>query len=360
LHECLALKKYRHAPEEVTYSSRKLPDASLARTFLIALPAAGAGEQLNDLENARLLRRSVVRAASEEPMTVRKLFVVTLGCVLILCASAQAEVSRPKVVAAQNFYGDVARQIGGAWFEVLSIMSSPDQDPHLFEATPAVARQLSEAQIVILNGANYDQWVNKLLSASPRAGRVAINVADLVGKKSGDNPHLWYQPATMQALALALARTMSEIDPVRAADYLVRQQAFESSLAPLNQKIAQIRTKYGGVAITATEPVFGYMAAALGLSMRNERFQLAVMNDTEPSARDIAAFENDLKTQQVKALIFNKQAITNLTKRMLDTAQRARIPVVGVTETEPAGVNYQDWMLMQLNELQKALADMSK
>lgn len=293
-------------------------------------------------------------------MTVRKLFVVTLGCVLILCASAQPEVSRPKVVAAQNFYGDVARQIGGAWFEVLSIMSSPDQDPHLFEATPAVARQLSEAQIVILNGANYDQWVNKLLSASPRAGRVAINVADLVGKKSGDNPHLWYQPATMQALALALARTMSEIDPVRAAGYVVRQQAFESSLAPLNQKIAQIRTKYGGVAITATEPVFGYMAAALGLSMRNERFQLAVMNDTEPSARDIAAFENDLKTQQVKALIFNKQAITNLTKRMLDSAQRARIPVVGVTETEPAGVNYQDWMLMQLNELQKALADMSK
>jgi zinc/manganese transport system substrate-binding protein len=102
------------------------------------------------------------------------------------------------------------------------------------------------------------------------------------------------------------------------------------------------------------------MAVALGLSMRNERFQLAVMNDTEPSARDIAAFENDLKTQRVKALIFNKQAITNLTKRMLDTAERARIPVVGVTETEPAGVNYQDWMLMQLNELQNALADTSK
>jgi zinc/manganese transport system substrate-binding protein len=293
-------------------------------------------------------------------MILKKLFVVTLGCVLVLFASASAEVSRPRVVAAENFYGDVARQIGGSWFEVSSIMSSPDQDPHLFETTPAVARQLSEAQIVILNGADYDPWVNKLLLASPRAGRLAINVADLVGKKSGDNPHLWYQPETMQALALALARTMSEIDPARAADYVVRQQAFKSSLAPLNQKIAQIRTKYGGVAITATEPVFGYMAVALGLSMRNERFQLAVMNDTEPSARDIAAFENDLKTQRVKALIFNKQAITNLTKRMLDTAERARIPVVGVTETEPAGVNYQDWMLMQLNELQNALADTSK
>jgi zinc/manganese transport system substrate-binding protein len=185
-------------------------------------------------------------------------------------------------------------------------------------------------------------------------------VADLVGKKNGDNPHLWYDPGTMQALALALASTMSQVDPVHAADYVVRQQAFQSSLAPLNQKIAQIRTKYAGAALTATEPVFGYMAAALGLSMRNERLQLAVMNGTEPSARDIAAFENDLKTQRVKALIFNKQAITNLTKRMLDIAQHAGIPVIGVTETQPTGVNYQDWMLVQLEELQKALADMSK
>jgi zinc/manganese transport system substrate-binding protein len=293
-------------------------------------------------------------------MILRKLFVVTLSCVLILITSASAEVSRPKVVAAENFYGDVARQIGGGWFEVSSILNSPDQDPHLFETTPAVALQLSEAQIVILNGAGYDQWVNKLLLASPRASRVAINVADLVGKKSGDNPHLWYDPGTMQALALALANTMSKVDPAHAADYAARQQAFESSLASLNQKIAQMRAKYGGVAITATEPVFGYMAAALGLSMRNERLQLAVMNDTEPSARDIAAFENDLKAQRVKALIFNKQAITNLTKRMLDTAQRAGIPVVGVTETQPAGINYQDWMLMQLEELQKALTGKSK
>jgi zinc/manganese transport system substrate-binding protein len=196
--------------------------------------------------------------------------------------------------------------------------------------------------------------------ASPRAGRVVINVANLVGKKSGDNPHLWYEPGTMQALALALANIMSEIDPAHAADYVARQQAFQSSLAPLHQKIAEIRATYDGTAITATEPVFGYMAAALGLLMRNERLQLAVMNDTEPSARDIAAFENDLRTQRVKVLIFNKQAITNLTKRMLDIAQRAKIPVVGVTETQPAGVSYQDWMLMQLNELQKALADMSK
>jgi zinc/manganese transport system substrate-binding protein len=310
--------------------------------------------------HAALPRRSVMRAALEEPMTLKKLFAVTLSCVLVLFASASAEESRPKVVAAENFYSDIARQIGGGRFEVTSILNSPDQDPHLFETTPAIALQVSEAQIVILNGADYDQWVNKLLSASPRANRIAINVADLVGKNSGDNPHLWYDPAIMQALALALVKSMSEIDPAHAVEYTARQQAFQSSLAPLNQKIAHMRTTYGGAAITATEPVFGYMAAALGLSMRNERLQLAVMNDTEPSARDIAAFENDLKTQQVKALIFNKQAITNLTKRMLETAQRAKIQVVGVTETQPAGVNYQDWMLMQLDELQKALADVSK
>ena len=292
-------------------------------------------------------------------MNVRKMLLAALGWGLVLLSSASAHASRLNVVAAENFYGDVAAQIGGDLVDVSSIMSNPDQDPHLFETSPSVVRQVSAASIVVFNGANYDPWMEKLLSATPRPARVAINVAALTGKKDGDNPHLWYAPDNMQALARELARIMSDNDPAHAADYDARQQAFEASMAPIHQKIRQMRATFGGVDVTATEPVLGYLAAALGLSMRNERFQLAVMNDTEPSARDIAAFENDLKTRKVKALIFNKQAVTNLTRRMLDTAQRAKIPVVGVTETEPKGSRYQDWMLAQLDELEKALAGAS-
>ena len=287
--------------------------------------------------------------------------VPTLGLVLAMTLGmtlgSTAQEAKLSVVAAKNFYGDIAQQIGGKLVDVVSIMSNPDQDPHLFETTPTVIRQVGAAQVVIFNGADYDPWMNKLLSATPRAGRIVVNVAELVGTKSGANPHLWYAPATIPAVAKALAGAFSKADAPHAADYASRQEAFEASLTGLYQKVDQIRAKYAGTVVTATEPVFGYMVSALGLKMRNERFQLAVMNDTEPSARDIAAFERDLKEHKVRLLFYNKQASTKLTQRMLEVARSSNIQVVGVTETQPAGVNYQDWMLMQLDEVEKALAN---
>jgi zinc/manganese transport system substrate-binding protein len=207
------------------------------------------------------------------------------------------------VVAAENFYGDIARQVGGDRVAVVSIMSNPDQDPHLFETTPAVVRQLAAAQIVILNGANYDPWMDKLLSAAPRPGRVVINAAQLNGRKSGENPHLWYDPATMPAVVTALAGALTDLDSAHAADYAARLKETLASLARITQRIAQLKAKHAGIAVTATEPVFGLMVEALGLTMRNQRFQLAMMNDTEPSARDVAALESDLKEHKVKALV---------------------------------------------------------
>jgi zinc/manganese transport system substrate-binding protein len=274
-------------------------------------------------------------------------------------ASAQgllAQGASLRLVAAENFYGDIARQIAGDRAEVASIMSNPDQDPHLFETTPSVARSLADAQIVILNGADYDPWMEKLLKAAPRPGRVVINVADLLGRKSGDNPHLWYDPQTMPAAASAIADALTKADPAHRTEFESRLHAFIASLASVQEKIAAISAKYAGTPVTATEPVFGYMATALKLTMRNERFQLSVMNDTEPSARDLAAFENDLKTHKVKVLFYNKQVTDKLTKTLLDLARASHVNVVGITETQPAGTSFQDWMLTQLGATEKALA----
>ncbi len=276
-----------------------------------------------------------------------------------MAMGAAGQELKPSVVAAENFYGDIARQIGGDRVDVASILSNPDQDPHLFETTPTIVRQIAAARIVIFNGADYDAWMDKLLKAAPRVGRTVLAVAELVNKKAGDNPHLWYDPATMPTLARALADAFSKADPAHAADYAARLATLLASLERISGKVAEIRAKHAGVAITATEPVFGYMASALGLKVRNERLQMAVMNDTEPSARDIAAFEQDLKEHRVRVLLYNKQTGTKLTQRMLEIARRAKIPVVGVTETQPMGMTYQDWMLMQLAELQNALAQPS-
>jgi zinc/manganese transport system substrate-binding protein len=287
---------------------------------------------------------------------VRLVIALSIALLTAVATAAQAAEGKIEVVAAENFYGNVAQQIGGGQVSVVSILNNPDQDPHLFEVSPAVIREVAAAQVVVYNGAGYDPWIEQVLSATAKPGRIAIVAADLMNRKSGGNPHLWYDPATMPAVARALAAAFAASDPAHKDDYAARLTTFLASLTPLNDKIAAIRGKYAGTVVTATEPVFGDMAEALKLTMTNERFQLAIMNDAEPSARDVAAFERDLKDRKVRALFYNKQAQTRLVQHLIDLARASKIPVVGITETEPAGSSYQEWMLMQLEETQRALA----
>jgi len=284
---------------------------------------------------------------------------LTVMAALGLSSNVQAADAKISVVSAENVYGDIARQIGGDRVEVTSIVSNPDQDPHLFETTPSIARALAHARIVIMNGADYDPWMPPLLAAQPAAQRIVISVADLIDKKPADNPHLWYDPATPPAIADALTKALAAADPDGAAGYATRRDAFLAAWAPIKDRIAAIRTKAAGAPVTASEPVFGYMAEALGLTMRNESFQMSVMNDTEPSARDIAAMEGDLRHRKVRAFVYNKQVADPQTDRLLAIAKEAGVPVVGVTETLPANTNFQDWILKQLDTLSEALGDRS-
>ena len=287
-----------------------------------------------------------------------KTLFITAACLIALAALAPAHATDTKinVVAAENFYGDLARQIGGDRVSVTSILNNPSQDPHLFETTPAIVRQIAAAQIVVFNGADYDPWMEKLLNVTPNPRRAIIAAAILMHKKAGDNPHLWYDPPTMPAVAGALASALSVIDAAHKDDYAARFKTFLASLAPLNDKIGAMGKQYAGTPVAATEPVFGYMAAALKLKMHDQEFQLAVMNDTEPSASDIALFESELKTHQVRVLFYNKQASNDLVSHMIDFARASHVPVVGVTETAPPGQSYQDWILGELDATENALA----
>jgi zinc/manganese transport system substrate-binding protein len=279
-----------------------------------------------------------------------------VAAIAVCGLSAPAFADPVKVVAAENFYGDMASQIGGANVAVTSILSDPDTDPHLFEASPATARALSEANLVIVNGVDYDPWMEKLISASRAPGRKEILVAALAGRKAGDNPHLWYDPATMKAAAKALVADLVAADPAHKADYEQGEARFVASLKPLDDKIATMRKTYAGTAVAASEPVFGYQAKLIGLDVRDEKYALAVMNNAEPTPSEVAAFENDLKGRKVKAMLYNAQASEPAVARLVKLAKDNGIPVIGVSETEPANSTYQDWMLKQLNTLDHALS----
>ncbi len=284
---------------------------------------------------------------------------LTIAALVALPVTVRAADLPIRVIAAENFYGEVAEQIGGDRVKVENVLMNPNTDPHEYEPTASVARDVADAGVVIMNGADYDPWMQKLTEASSAPDRVVIDVAALIGRKPGDNPHLWYDPAAMPALGDALVAALSKIDPDGAAGYGKGRDEYLAALKPIGDRIAALRQRYAGTPVTATEPVFGLMAKALGFEMRNEAFQTAVMNDAEPSASSIAAFEDDLKQHKVKVLFYNNQVTDPLTDRLLGVAKTAGVPVIGVTETLPPGMNFVEWMTSELDATGKALAGTS-
>lgn len=282
---------------------------------------------------------------------LRRLILVA-GCVAALvsaAAGAQAASGVLRVVAAENFYGDIARQIGGTDVAVSSILANPNQDPHLFEVSASAARAVSAASLVIENGINYDPWMDRLTAAAGVPPNHVIVVATLVGRRGGEDPHIWYDPATMPALARALCAAYTAADPAHAAGYAARLTVFETSMRPVLARIASLRARLSGVEVTATEPVFGYMLAALGMVSRNLGFQRSVMNETEASASEIAAIEDDLRSRRVRLLIDSPQTNNAVAERLVGIARASGVGVVDVGETEPVGVSYQEWVMGELD-----------
>ncbi|MFZ9035501.1 MAG: metal ABC transporter solute-binding protein, Zn/Mn family [Francisellaceae bacterium] len=260
------------------------------------------------------------------------------------------------VVAAENFYGNVAHLIGGDRVKVKSIIANPDADPHLFTTSAKTAVDIHDADVIIYNGADYDPWIKQLLSATTRdKPPIIIDVANLMDVKSGENPHIWYNPKTFPALAQKLSETFSSLDPKHATTFKRNLETFLNRFDAIDQLINQIRVKYKGTAVTATEPVFGWMANALGLDMKALKFQWLIMNDSEPTPRMMADFQNLIRQHKVDVLFYNQQVADPLTQNILLLAQKSHVAVVGISETMPAAENVITWMKQVLNQTEQAL-----
>jgi zinc/manganese transport system substrate-binding protein len=275
-------------------------------------------------------------------------------------AAAAVSTATIRAIGAENEYADVIGQIGGKYVNVSAIMSNPNTDPHTFEASPAVAREVSAAQLTVQNGVGYDTFMNTIESADPSGSRKAIDVQTLLGlPDSTPNPHLWYKPTTMPAVANAIATDLGQIDPAHASYYKANAASFTASLTAWNNAIAAFKSAHPGTPVATTEPVADYMLQAAGAdNLTPWTFQADVMNGTDPSPQDTAT-ENSLFTQhKVKVFLYNQQVTDSLTESFIKLAQANGIPVVGVYETMPTpGYTYQSWMLAEVNALNKAVTD---
>jgi zinc/manganese transport system substrate-binding protein len=264
-----------------------------------------------------------------------------------------------QVVAAENFWGSLVQQLGGTHVQVLSIVSDPNADPHEYESNATDARAVATANYVIENGAGYDSWMDKLVNAGPgsNANRKVLNVADLLGKKEGDNPHFWYSPAYVNQTIAQMEQDLIALDPADAAYYQAQYKLLQASLVPYQARIVTIQQQFGGTKVAATEDIFAYLATAANLNLISPpAFIEAVAEGNDPPASSIVEFENQLQSGGVAVLVYNEQTVTPLTDSMKKLAAEQDIPVVGVTETiQPPDVSFEDWMNAQLIELQNAL-----
>lgn len=260
------------------------------------------------------------------------------------------------VSAGENFYGDILHQLGGSKLKIYAFISDPNADPHQFEAAPANAKAVADSKLVLENGLGYDAFIDHLLKASPNSQRQVINVQQLVGAPDGANVHLWYDPTVMPKVAQAAADALATVDPANATTYKANLATVLTSLKTVSDKVAALQPKMQGQPIAFTEPVYGYMAKALGLDVKSPvEFMKAVEEGNDPPSAAIAAEQDLITKHQVKVLLYNSQTVTKVTKSVHDLATQNEMPVVGISETSPPGATFQDWQLKELSEVASAL-----
>ena len=260
------------------------------------------------------------------------------------------------VVAAENFYGDIVKQLGGTHVSVTSIISDPNIDPHEYESNVQTAIQVSKAQLVIENSGGYDDWMDKILSGSPNPNRLLLKGFDVAQVKLPENEHVWYSIDNAATIAQAITNDLKKLDPADAATFENNLQMFKQSLQPIQQKIHTIKSKYAGTPVGLTETIYLYQAVPLGLNVLTPfEFQKAMAEGNEPPADTVVTAENQITHHLIKVLIYNEQTVTPSTTKLENDARTQNIPIVPVTETMPPGKTYQTWMFDQLNVLEQAL-----
>lgn len=274
-------------------------------------------------------------------------------------ASGAASPGKVNAVGAENEYADVISQIGGRYVDVTAIESNPNTDPHTFEASPKVAQEVSAAELIVQNGVGYDTYMNTIESGSKNAKRKIIDVQDLLGlPDSTPNPHLWYSPTSMPAVAKAIATDLSELQPAHAAYFQANATTFVNSLNPWLADIAKVKTTFPAAPVATTEPVGDYMLQAAGTDdLTPWSFSADVMNGVDTTPQDNAFQESLFNEHRVKVFVYNQQVTNSITRLLLSLAHTDGVPVVGVYETMPVpGYDYQTWMEAETTALYDALA----
>lgn len=291
---------------------------------------------------------------------IKLILVAICGSFLLVLGGCQTQTKQAnqkpiRIVSSIDFYGDVAKQVAGKYGQVNSVIQSSAVDPHDFEPTTKNAKMVSKANMVIQNGAGYDQWMSKLVGANDKK-IIDLRVSeDLLHISSESNEHVWYKPSTMPKLATKLAQQFSKLDPSHATYYQKNATKYRQSLAPLNKLISTLKRNVDqkNKLVDVSEPVFNYALTNLGYQINNEHFAKAIEDGNDPAPADIAKMQADIKQHKIAFLVVNTQESDHVIDNMIKLARKHNVPILKVTESLPKGLNYEQWMAKQYRQLRK-------
>jgi zinc/manganese transport system substrate-binding protein len=307
-----------------------------------------------------MINRFALQQCSSTRVAIAAAVLISGALVVMPSIEASASSNSRAIIAvgAENEYANVLSQIGGRYVKVSAILKDPNTDPHTFEASPSVAEAISRAQLIVQNGVGYDGFMNRIESASPNRQRKVIVAQNVLGLRADTpNPHLWYSPRTMPAVARVIAQDLERLDPTHAAYFRSNLATFDTSLRPWLRAIAAFKSKYPGTRVAVTEPVADYLLKAMGMRILTPFvFQADIMNGVDPAPEDIALEEGFFTKHEAKVFCYNEQVVDSLTSTFKQSAISAKVPVVGVYETMPTpGYDYQSWMLAEVTAIEAAI-----
>jgi zinc/manganese transport system substrate-binding protein len=299
------------------------------------------------------------------PLAAVAAVLVLAGCATTTAAAPAVQTSAEAatckgpavpVVVSVDQWGDITSALGGECAQVTTILASSSVDPHTYEPTTGDLAEFSGARLVVINGAGYDTWASKAVATLSPTPAV-VDGGAVVGVASGANPHLWYNPSYVYRIAAAITAALTAAQPGAAPYFEQQAAAWRTSMKAYDEQIAAIRAAAAGRTYGATEGVFDYMAAAVGLRNLTPRgWQNAAANDSDPAPGDVLGFDNALNSKEMSVLIYNTQTEGPLPAQVAATAVSAGVPVVEVTETVAAGsTSFLQWQLSQLKSLAAAL-----
>ncbi|TFB80812.1 ABC transporter substrate-binding protein [Terrimesophilobacter mesophilus] len=264
------------------------------------------------------------------------------------------------IVASTNVYGSIAAEVAGDHADVTSIIESPEQDPHSFEASARVQLELSRADVVVDNGGGYDDFMGRLLTGTGNDGAVVISAVDVSGlapDQVAANEHVWYDLDVVRRVASSLADALERLDPPHASDYRSNLERFDASITRLQGEVSTIADDHAGESVMVTEPVPLYLLESAGfVNATPDELSTAVENGNGVPPAVLERALALLEDHSVSLFVYNEQTAGPETTQLRAAAKLAGVPTVGVTETITDGQGYVEWMGSVIRAIGQALS----